>query len=108
MTSGSLRIVFFFLMIRRQPRATRTDTLFPYTTLFRSASRRNGTLYLGVTSDLVKRAWQHRNGLGSEFSAEYRCHFLVWYEAYDDLQEARLRELRMKKDRKSTRLHSSH
>ncbi|BAI97760.1 nuclease [Sphingobium sp. TA15] len=68
------------------------------------ASRRNGTLYLGVTSDLVKRAWQHRNGLGSEFSAEYRCHFLVWYEAYDDLQEARLRKLRMKKWKRDWKL----
>ena len=55
------------------------------------ASGRNATLYLGVTSDLVRRAWQHRNGFGSEFSAEHRCRFLVWYEAHDDLQEARLR-----------------
>ena len=61
------------------------------------ASSQNRTLYLGVTSDLVQRAWQHRNGFGGEFSAKYRCHLLVWYEAYDDIQEARQRELRMKK-----------
>lgn len=61
------------------------------------ASRRNGTLYLGVTSNLVQRVWQHRNGTGGGFSAKYKCRGLVWYEAHDDLQEARQRELRMKK-----------
>jgi len=61
------------------------------------ASRRNGTLYIGVTSDLVKRAWEHRNGMVSGFTKEYDCKLLVWYEVHDDLQEARLRELQMKK-----------
>ena len=61
------------------------------------ASGQNGTLYLGVTSDLVKRTWQHRNGFGGQFSAKYGCRLLVWYEAHDDIQEARQRELRMKK-----------
>jgi putative endonuclease len=61
------------------------------------ASRRNGTLYLGVTSDLPGRAYQHRNGLGGGFSKEHGCTLLVWYEAHDDLQAARQRELRMKK-----------
>ncbi len=61
------------------------------------ASYKNGTLYLGVTSDLVQRAWQHRNGLGDGFSRQYDCRLLVWFEVYDDLQEARQRELRMKK-----------
>jgi len=61
------------------------------------ASRRNGTLYLGVTSDLPARAYQHRNGLGDGFSKQYRCTVLVWYEAHDDLQQARYRELQMKK-----------
>ena len=69
------------------------------------ASGRNATLYLGVSSDLVRRAWQHRNGFGSEFSAGHRCRFLVWYEAHDDLQEARLRELRMKKWKRDWKLH---
>jgi putative endonuclease len=59
------------------------------------ANRRNGTL--GVTSDLVKRVWEHRNGLAPGFTKKYRCKLLVWYAAYDDLQEARLRELQMKK-----------
>ncbi len=61
------------------------------------ASARNGTLYLGVTSDLPVRTCQHRNGLVDGFSKEHGCKLLVWYEAYDDLDAARLRELQMKK-----------
>jgi len=61
------------------------------------ASARNGTLYLGVTSDLPVRTYQHRNGLVDGFSKEHGCKLLVWYEAYDDLDAARLRELQMKK-----------
>ena len=61
------------------------------------ASDRNGTLYLGVTSDLPGCAHQYRNGLVEGFSRKYGCKLLVWYEAYDDLQEARYRELKMKK-----------
>ncbi|MDX3900289.1 MAG: GIY-YIG nuclease family protein [Sphingobium sp.] len=68
------------------------------------ASRRNGTLYLGVTSDLIRRVWQHRNGFGGEFSSRYGCRYLVWFEAYDDLQEARLRELWMKKWKREWKL----
>jgi putative endonuclease len=61
------------------------------------ASKRNGTLYLGVTSDLIRRCHEHREGLIEGFSKKYGCRLLVWFEAHDDLQEARLRELQMKK-----------
>ena len=61
------------------------------------ASRRNGTLYLGVTSNLAQRAYHHRNGLIEGFSKRYNCRTLVWYEAHDDIQDARARELQMKK-----------
>ena len=61
------------------------------------ASARNGTLYVGVTSDLVKRVWEHRNGIIDGFTKKYGCKLLVWYAASDDLQGARLRELQMKK-----------
>ncbi len=60
------------------------------------ASRRNGTIYLGVTSNLPKRAWEHRNGVVAGFTKKYGCHLLVWYEVYDDLDAARQRELQMK------------
>ncbi len=61
------------------------------------ASGRNGTLYIGVTSDLAKRVWEHRNGVVPGFTHKYRCKLLVWYEFHEDLQQARLRELQMKK-----------
>jgi len=60
------------------------------------ASRRNGTLYIGVTSDLPKRIWEHRNDVVPGFTRKYGCHLLVWFEAHDSLEAARLRELRMK------------
>jgi putative endonuclease len=61
------------------------------------ASSRNGTLYIGVTSDLAKRVWEHRNGLVPGFTRKYGCKLLAWYEVHGDLQEARRRELQIKK-----------
>ena len=60
------------------------------------ANRKNGAIYIGVTSDFVKRVWEHRSGLVRGFTKRYGCKLLVWYEAHDDLQEARRRELQMK------------
>lgn len=68
------------------------------------ASRRNGTLYLGVTSDLIQRCHQHRESLIEGFSQQYGCKMLVCYEAHDDLQEARRRELQMKKWKRQWKL----
>jgi putative endonuclease len=60
------------------------------------ASRKNGTIYIGVTSDLVKRVWEHKNAVVPGFTNRYGCKLLVWYEAHEDLQQARQRELQMK------------
>jgi putative endonuclease len=60
------------------------------------ANRKNGTIYIGVTSDLVKRVWEHKNGVVPGFTKKYGCKLLVWYEAHEDLQQARQRELQMK------------
>ena len=61
------------------------------------ASRRNGTIYIGATSDLPARAYQHRNGLIEGFTKEHGCTLLVWYLAHDTIDAARARELQMKK-----------
>jgi putative endonuclease len=61
------------------------------------ASKPNGTIYVGVTSDLAVRIYQHRNGSIEGFTKEHGCTLLVWFEKHDDLQEARHRELQMKK-----------
>lgn len=61
------------------------------------ANRRNGTTYVGVTSNLPRRTYEHRNGLIAGHSKKYGCKKLVWYLAFDDIQDARRRELQMKK-----------
>jgi putative endonuclease len=61
------------------------------------ASKRNGTLYIGVTSDLQKRAWEHKNDLVEGFTKRYRVHRLVYYELHDDMALAISREKQMKK-----------
>ena len=60
------------------------------------ANRKNGAIYIGVTSDLVKRVWEHREGEIGGFTRRYDCKLLLWFGAFDDLQEARRRELQMK------------
>ena len=65
------------------------------------ANRRNGTIYIGVTSDLIGRVYQHREGLVPGFTKRYGCKLLVWFEAHDDLHDARLHELQMKEWKRS-------
>ena len=60
------------------------------------ANRRNGTLYTGVTSNLPKRAFEHREGLVAGFSKKYACKLLVWYELHDSMIEAITREKQIK------------
>jgi putative endonuclease len=61
------------------------------------ASRRNGTLYIGVTNDLARRTHAHRSGVGSAFTAKYGVNILVWYELYRNVKEAIAREKQLKK-----------
>jgi len=60
------------------------------------ASKRNGTLYTGVTSDLPKRAYEHREGLAAGFTKTYACKLLVWYEIHENMESAILREKQIK------------
>lgn len=61
------------------------------------ASQRNGTLYVGVTSDLPKRIWEHKNDFVEGFTKTHHVKALVYYEAHDDIHEAILREKRLKR-----------
>ncbi|MGB4813238.1 MAG: GIY-YIG nuclease family protein [Methylophilaceae bacterium] len=61
------------------------------------ASQRNGTLYIGVTSDLIKRIWQHREGLAEGFTKEHGVKMLVWYEQHVTMESAISKEKAMKK-----------
>jgi putative endonuclease len=60
------------------------------------ASKPRGTLYIGVTNNIIRRVEQHRAGLGSAFTRKYKIHSLVWYEEFADIQEAIQREKTMK------------
>jgi putative endonuclease len=60
------------------------------------ANKRHGTLYTGVTSNLPKRAFEHREGLVEGFSAKYGCKILVWYELHETMIEAITREKQVK------------
>ncbi len=68
------------------------------------ASNRNGTLYVGVTSDLIKRVYQHRNGLVAGFTKRYHVHNLVWFEAHERMESAILREKELKRWRRVAKL----
>ncbi|WP_210215696.1 GIY-YIG nuclease family protein [Roseitalea porphyridii] len=69
------------------------------------ASKRNGTIYTGVTSDLQGRAQEHRDGLTPGFSRRYGCTTLVWYERHDNIVEAIAREKELKKWRRAWKLY---
>jgi putative endonuclease len=60
------------------------------------ACQRNGTLYVGVTSDLVKRVWEHRQDFVEGFTKKYGVHELVWYEQHEDMPTAITREKAIK------------
>jgi putative endonuclease len=68
------------------------------------ASRRNGTLYTGVTSNLPKRAFEHREGLVAGFSKKHGCKFLGWYELHDSMIEAITREKQVKAGSRAKKL----
>ena len=65
------------------------------------ASRRNGTLYIGVTSNLPKRVWEHKNDLVKGFTKQHGVHMLVWYEVHSDMLGAITREKHIKKWRRA-------
>ena len=60
------------------------------------ASRKNGTLYIGITSDLIRRIWEHKNKVVEGFSSRYGVDKLVYYEIFDDPENAIKREKRLK------------
>ena len=61
------------------------------------ASRPKGTLYVGVTSNLVQRVWEHKNDFTEGFTKRYQVHNLVWYEVHESMESAIRREKALKK-----------
>lgn len=60
------------------------------------ASKKNGTLYIGVTSNLIRRVWEHKHDLADGFTKKYQVHQLVWYELHETMDSAISREKAMK------------
>jgi putative endonuclease len=68
------------------------------------ASKRNGTLYIGVTGNLIKRVYEHKNNTMQGFTERYRIHMLVYYEIHDDITQAITREKQIKKWKRQWKL----
>lgn len=68
------------------------------------ANKRNGTMYVGVTSDLAKRVWQHREGIVEGFAKKYGCKLLVWFERHDTMESAIMREKQLKAGNRKAKL----
>ena len=68
------------------------------------ASRRNGTLYIGVTSSLAKRVWEHKNNVVEGFTKRYGVHQLVWYELHETMESAIRREKAIKEWKREWKL----
>lgn len=68
------------------------------------ANRRNGALYTGVTSDLIQRVWQHRQGSGDGFTKQYGCKHLVWFELGGTMDAAITREKQIKDGSRAKKL----
>ena len=67
-------------------------------------NKRNGTLYTGVTSNLVQRVYQHKNGLFKDFTSRYGCKILVYYELFEDKENAIVREKLLKASSRKQKL----
>ena len=68
------------------------------------ASKRYGTLYIGITSDIVKRASEHKSGIADGFTKKYKIKMLVYYERHETAESAIVREKQMKEWKRSWKL----
>jgi len=68
------------------------------------ASKRKGTLYIGLTSNLIKRIWEHKNNLVEGFTKRYSVHKLVWYELHESMESAIEQEKRLKEWKRQWKL----
>jgi putative endonuclease len=71
------------------------------------SSIRNGTLYIGVTSDIVKRVYKHKHGMVEGFTKKYSIHNFVWYEIHESAESAINREKQIKKWKRAWKLNLS-
>lgn len=90
---------------RRKPESReKDDAVNRQPAVYILASKRKGTLYIGVTSDLVKRIWEHRNNMVGGVTKRYGVHHLVWYELHENIESAIQREKGLKEWKRVWRL----
>jgi len=85
-------------------RGSRYNRMYKQFYVYIMASRRNGTLYIGMSSNLVQRVWQHKNNLVEGFTEKYNVKNLVYYEVHDSAESAINREKQLKKWRRKWKL----
>ena len=78
--------------------------MFKQPCVYMLASDKNGTLYVGVTSNPIKCVWEHKNDLAHGFTKRYRVHDLVWYELHDSMESAISREKAIKEWKRQWKL----
>lgn len=82
---------------------SKSNNVMPYFVYILS-SQKNGTLYTGVTNDLIKRDYEHKNDHAEGFTKKYRVHTLVYFEEFENIAEAILREKRIKKFKRAWKI----
>jgi len=90
--------------LHTHPRHAITKTLMKSYYIYLLASKKNGTLYVGITNDLIHRVWQHKNNVHEGFTKKYQVHNLVWYESTNDVDVALHREKQIKKWRRQWKI----
>jgi len=68
------------------------------------ANRKHGVIYIGVSSNLIKRVWQHKNNVVKSFTQKYHVHDLVWHEVHQEMASAISREKKLKKWRRDWKI----
>jgi putative endonuclease len=89
---------------RRRPESRDKASMQKRPCVYLLASRRNGTLYVGVTSDLIKRIWEHKNDVADGFTKKYGVHTLVWCEIHATMYAAITREKALKEWKREWKL----
>ena len=95
-SGGSYNGYIFCLFVIPAKAGIQRDAVNKQPAVYILASKRNGTLYVGVTSDLVKRIWEHRSNMVEGFTKRYKVKQLVWYELHESMESAIMREKRIK------------
>ena len=97
-----LQVLRFIPVARQGERAVANEDRI--IAVYMMANRKNGTLYVGVTSHLVQRTWQHREGTAAGFTKKHGCKTLVWYEVHEWIEAAIAREKSLKSYRRQNKI----